>query len=71
VKNSASTKYTHNINSHITVRFLLYKGMQYIQGHNRHKTTFSTVDDQAEAGNPVELKAVAACCKSTCEAGCR
>jgi transposase len=29
--------------------------MQFIQGNNRHQTTFSTLDDQVEADNPVRL----------------
>jgi hypothetical protein len=39
--------------------------MQFIQGYNRHQTTFSTLDDQVKADNPAELAAVPACYKST------
>jgi hypothetical protein len=33
---------------------MLY-GMQFIQGYNRHQTTFSTPGDRIEANNPVRL----------------
>jgi hypothetical protein len=29
--------------------------MQFIQGYNRNQTTFTTLDDQVEADNPVRL----------------
>ncbi len=39
--------------------------MQFIQGYNRNQTTFSTLDDQVQAGNPVGLPAVPAGYKTT------
>jgi hypothetical protein len=32
--------------------------MQFIQGYNRNQTTFSTLDDQVEAGKLVRLMKV-------------
>ena len=38
-----------------SVRFLLLKDMQYIQGNNRHQTYFASLEDQVSADNPVRL----------------
>jgi hypothetical protein len=37
------------------VRFLQRKGIEYIQGHNRHQSYFATLEEQVSSGNGVRL----------------